>query len=124
VGAMQLKPPCTLALLLCLQLPLAAHAKTFTCLYTEPLIQTEYDSNKRTLRVFRGTETKPSLTTKVSVRKFTNTQLDVFNKKHGIEQALTLDNQGSDGASDKVYAFSAAWMEPGRPLLYGGCGSR
>lgn len=100
-----------------------ARARTITCHYTEPFIETRYDTVTRILAMNRAdAEHGAAPSAKMAVLAFTRTRLVIRSKRLGITQEMVLDHHGSDGASDRIYPFSARWTEPGRPVIYGGCG--
>jgi len=101
----------------------ASEARIIKCVYSEPLMAVEYNTATRALRIFRGTATKPDQMMRMRVRLFDRSRLEVFNAKLGVEQRLTLDHRGSDGASDKVYPYSSIWNESGVDV-HGGCEAR
>jgi hypothetical protein len=84
-----------------------------------------YNTNTKTLKIYKDTQKKPAKTVKVTVRASGPSTIELSNSKHGIRQILKLDNRGSDGASDKVYPYSATWSQKDSTLRpIGGCSTR
>jgi len=102
-----------------------AAAKVITCSFTEPFIRTFYDPAKRTLTLVYDAEKKRrEVVTGIRSRTASPKVIELRNEKQDVIQRLELNNQGSDGMSDKTYPYEGRWT-PGNPdlpeELWGGC---
>src|SRR4051812_42619589 len=81
-----------------------AAAKVITCSFTEPFIRTFYDPAKRTLTLVYDAEKKRrEVVTGIRSRTASPKVIELRNEKQDVIQRLELNNQGSDGMSDKTY---------------------
>ncbi len=96
-----------------------AHADIIKCYFTEPFYTTVYSMTQSKLT------TTESLTGKIVYRKNVSFQIkgpgtfELLSLNGQVLQTLTLDYQGSDGMSDKVYPYTV--NAPG--IGIGGCTS-
>ena len=99
--------------------PAALHAETITCTFTEPFIQTVYDSGREVLRIHYDAGGKADEV--VRGVTFHIVKAGVFEARDGkkaVVQRYELTSKGSDGMSERVFPFDAFW--PARDLR-GGC---
>ncbi len=102
-----------------------AAAKVIICSFTEPFIRTFYDPEKRTLTLVYDAENKRrEVLSRIGSRTVSPKVIELRNEKQDLIQRLELNNQGSDGMSDKTYPYEGRWT-PGNPdlpeELWGGC---
>lgn len=96
-----------------------AHADIIRCYFTEPFYTTIYSMTQSKLT------TTEALTGKITYRKNVSFQIkgtgnfELVSINGNVLQTLTLDYQGSDGMSDKVYPYTVNAPEIG----IGGCTS-
>ena len=98
----------------------AARAETITCVYTEPFVNTVYQTGGRRLTLTRAVE-KEVHRFVVSAR-VRDGHIELVNRPQGLRQTMVRDGKGSDGMSDTVFPWSStlAWKRlPYR--LHGGC---
>jgi uncharacterized membrane protein len=112
----------TLALagLLLVAAPGLARAETIGCVYTEPFVNTEFNTRGRTVTITQAS--KPgAIRFRVSVRRGA-ADLELVNRGHAFRQTMVRDGKGSDGMSDTVFPYSATMTLAGLPSrLHGGC---
>jgi uncharacterized membrane protein len=110
----------TLAALFLFTAPAAAQAETIRCVYTEPFVNTVFDTRGRTVTVTQAV--KPGEEKfRVSVRKGP-ADLELANRRRAFRQTMVRDGKGSDGMSDMVFPYSATMTLAGLPArLHGGC---
>ena len=109
-----------LPVVLCLCAPAAAVAETLTCIYTEPFVNTVYQTGGRRLTLTRAVE-KQVHRFFVSVR-VRPADIELANRRQALRQTMVRDGKGSDGMSDTVYPWSATLTWKGLPYrLHGGC---
>jgi uncharacterized membrane protein len=100
----------------------AARTEIIKCIYTEPFVNTIFDSHVRTIALTRA-EAKGAQSFGVSVRK-AGGHIELTNRRRGFRQTMEKDGKGSDGMSDTVYPYSATLIKKGLPdRLRGGCRS-
>jgi uncharacterized membrane protein len=100
--------------------PAATRAETITCSYTEPFVNTVYQTGGRTLTLTRAIE-KEVHRIRVSAR-VRDGHIELVNRPQALRQTMVRDGKGSDGMSDNVFPWSStlAWKRlPYR--LHGGC---
>lgn len=100
--------------------PGAARAETINCSYTEPFVNTVYQTGGRRLTLTRAVE-KEAHRFFVSAR-IRDSHIELVNRPQALRQTMIRDGKGSDGMSDTVFPWSAtlAWKKlPYR--LHGGC---
>ena len=97
----------------------SSHADIIKCYFTEPFYTTVYSMTQSKLT------TTEALTGKVVYRKNVSFQIkgpgsfELLSLNGQVLQTLTLDYQGSDGMSDKIYPYTVS--APG--IGIGGCTS-
>ena len=100
--------------------PPAAHAETLTCVYTEPFVNTVYQTGGHKLTLTRAVE-KEVRQFRVSARVRT-ADIELANRRQALRQTMVRDGKGSDGMSDTVYPWSATLTWKGLThRLHGGC---
>lgn len=100
--------------------PVMAQTETLTCVYTEPFVNTVYQTGGRRLTLTRAVE-KEVHRFFVSAR-VRNGHIELVNRPQALRQTMVRDGKGSDGMSDTVFPWSStlAWKKlPFR--LHGGC---
>ena len=100
--------------------PAVARAETLTCTYTEPFVNTVYQTGSRRLTLTRAVE-KEVHRFHVSAR-VRDGHIELVNRPQALRQTMVRDGKGSDGMSDTVFPWSStlAWKRlPYR--LHGGC---
>ena len=114
----------SLAIATALLVSTMAHAEVIKCVFTEPFIDTTYDTAKSTLTT-NGEGT-------VNVRKNISFQIvsagvfQLVDKDGKVIQTLSLNNNGSDGMSDAIYPYEvkdARLGDSAANLGLGGCSS-
>lgn len=100
----------------------AARAEIIKCIYTEPFVNTIFDSHGKKIAMTRAEE-KGAQSFRVSVRK-TGGHIELTNRPMAFRQTMDKDGRGSDGMSDTVYPYSATLEKKGLSYrLHGGCRS-
>jgi len=85
-------------------------ADVIKCNFTEPFINTTYSMAQQTLKIESAGE--PTRTIKnVSFQIKGPGLFELQDKNKKVLQSLTLNNNGSDGMSDKVYPFEVTFAE-------------
>src|SRR5438445_11934057 len=77
-------------------------ADTIKCMFTEPVVISEYSTTELTL-TYKGVDQKAQVLTNVSIRSKTADVLELVSANGRVLQTLTLNYKGSDGMSDTVY---------------------
>jgi uncharacterized membrane protein len=110
----------TLLLALLLLSGAPALAQPIACVYTEPFINTVFDSRSRSVTITQMT--KPGAEKfRVSVRRGAS-DLELANRRRSFRQTMVRDGKGSDGMSDTVFPYSATMTLAGlSSRLHGGC---
>lgn len=100
--------------------PVPVRAETIACVYTEPFVNTVFDTRGRTVTITQAL--KPAAQKfRVSVRHGA-ADLELANRRHAFRQTMVRDGKGSDGMSDAVFPYSATMTLAGLPSrLHGGC---
>jgi len=107
-------------LALSLLAPSSLRAETITCTYTEPFVNTVYQTGGRSLTLTRAME-KEAHRFRVSARVHP-ADIDLANRRLAFRQTMVRDGKGSDGMSDTVYPWSATLSWKALPYrLHGGC---
>jgi len=107
-------------LALSLLAPSSLRAETITCTYTEPFVNTVYQTGGRSLTLTRAVE-KEAHRFRVSARVRAG-HIELVNRPQALRQTMVRDGKGSDGMSDTVFPWSATLAWKGLPYrLHGGC---
>ncbi len=101
-----------------------ASADIIKCTFTEPFIDTEYSMTQSTL-TYKSFENKDTVIKNVSFQIKGPGVFELVSKDGKVLQVLTLNNQGSDGMSDKTYPYE---VKDNSSIMsanngYGGCTS-
>ena len=102
----------------------AAHADVIKCFFTEPFVNSTYDTKKAKL-VFKDSADRITIYPNATFEIKGPADFEIRAKDGTVLQTLKLDNQGSDGMSDFVYPYSVKDDSglTGSPSGYGGCES-
>ena len=84
----------------------AAKAEVFTCYQTEPFISEVYNVEKGTLKITEEVmkETKTLRNLKLVIKG--EGRFEIRNAANKTIRVMILNNQGSDGMSDRIYPYS------------------
>lgn len=101
-----------------------SHAETFTCYFTEPFVTSTYETSSETL-TYQRFEAAPIVMKDVSFQIASAGVFNLISKDGKTLQSLTLNQNGSDGMSDKFYPFDVkdSSMLTGANGGFGGCES-
>ena len=100
--------------------PAVARAETLTCTYTEPFVNTVYQTGGRRLTLTRAVE-KEVHRFRVSAR-VRDGHIELVHRPQALRQTMIRDGKGSDGMSDTIFPWSATLAWKGLPYrLHGGC---
>lgn len=98
-----------------------ALAENIKCIFTEPLVTTEYQVAQSKLS-FVGDAKNSKLIEGVSRQVLSPTKFQLVDQTGRILQILSLTQNGSDGMSDRVYPYEAEDFSIQNGLsLFGGC---
>ena len=100
--------------------PTWARADVITCRFTEPFITTTYSMAQSTLTIKYDTERLEIVLKGISFQIQKAELFELWDQDHRVIQRLHLSFRGSDGMSDLLYPYEAAWTTAG---LRGGCTS-
>lgn len=90
---------------LLLFLPLASQADIIQCTFTEPFVNSTYDTATSNLN-YKSADGFSAGFAHVSLQTKSNGIIELLSEDGKVLQTLTRDFQGSDGMSDKKYSFS------------------
>lgn len=103
---------------------LSAQADIITCTYTEPFYTTVYSMAQQSMTI-KNYENGTKVIKNVSFQIMGPNKFEIRSKGGTVLQELTLDNQGSDGMSNREYPYSVKWnqISNGANNGIGGCTS-
>jgi len=84
---------------------IAAQAETFVCTQTEPFITDTFDMSKGTVKVVEGDDEAHAQTESGLKLVVDGSTYMILNQDGSLLRKLTLNHQGSDGMSEKLYTF-------------------
>ncbi len=93
-----------LLLALAIVSPLTASADIIKCTFTEPFVSSTYSMTQSTL-TYESIDGAKQIIQKVSFQIKGSGQFELVAKDGTVLQRLELNNQGSDGMSDRTYPF-------------------
>jgi hypothetical protein len=94
----------------------ALQAESFTCQFTEPFINTFYDTVSKEFTVVEIWGGRNELTKNVSIIQKNEIEFDLIDQTGNVLQNLILNYKGSDGMSDVIYPYEVKYQG-----LTGGC---
>ena len=103
---------------LALAIPGLAGADIIKCTFTEPFYTTTYSMAQQSLTVVNNLTNARSVERNVSFQIIDSGVFEIRSLGGAVRQRLTLDWNGSDGMSDRVFPYSVRWRG-----LNGGCTS-
>ena len=102
----------------------AARADIINCVFTEPFVDSSYSMTQSTL-TYKNFEGGKTVIKNVSFQIKSAGVFELVSKDGKVLQTLTLNNQGSDGMSDRSYPYDVkdSSMDKNANNGYGGCTS-
>ncbi|RYZ83420.1 MAG: hypothetical protein EOP06_20010 [Proteobacteria bacterium] len=100
-----------------------SQADLIKCHFTEPFVVSIYDSTQSSL-TYSAAAGATTVMHKVSMQTKAAGQFELKSFEGKLLQTLHLNNEGSDGMSDRVYAYDARDLTKftsNRGVAYGGC---
>lgn len=100
----------------------SAYCEVIRCTFTEPFLSTRYNTSTLTFEVRNEDDKVTSSVNNVSFEKRAGARFVLLAPDKSTIQSLNLNQQGSDGMSDKIYPYEVTWTWHGSELV-GGCSS-
>jgi uncharacterized membrane protein len=100
----------------------ASQADIIKCNFTEPFVNSTYSMTQSTLS-YVNADGKKQVVKNVSFQIKSPSLFELVSKDGKVLQTLNLNNQGSDGMSDRLYPYDAKDNSLITHQGYGGCES-
>lgn len=102
----------------------SAHADIINCVFTEPFVNSSYSMAQSSL-TYKNFETGTTVIKNVSFQIKSAGVFELVAKNGKVLQRIALNNQGSDGMSNRSYPYDVkdSSMDKNANSGYGGCSS-